>query len=151
MVANSDLHEIYSRGLPSSPQASLFLSTSLGGAYLLRCGLLGLWLSTRVQVRPPPPPPNAIYKLYSLVIALATNHRSTIFSQFIFNNIILISIRLLAFGKQVFRWKCFFTQVLCTINQTHKYLHLETFSLKLCLTSLFTHLKIILSQYFSFQ
>ena len=48
--------------------------------------------------------------------------------------------------------EAFFLWVPCTVHETHKYLHLVTFKKKkkISLTVLFTHLKIILLQYFQF-
>ena len=43
-----------------------------------------------------------------------------------------------------------FQWVLCTVHGTHKPLYSATFSLKMGLTALFTHLKIILLQCFQF-
>ena len=51
--------------------------------------------------------------------------------------------------QQLFHWNGTVQWVLCIVYETHKSLYSATFSLKMGLTVLFTHLKIILLQCFS--
>ena len=57
----------------------------------------------------------------------------------------------LSLMQQLFYWNGIAQWVPCTVHGTHKSLYLVTFSLKIGLMVLFTHLKIILLQYFQFS
>ena len=54
------------------------------------------------------------------------------------------------FDNPNFHWNDIVQWVLCTVHETHKFLYSVTFSLKIGLTTLLTHLKIILLEYFQF-
>ena len=55
------------------------------------------------------------------------------------------------FDNPNFNWNDTVQWVSCTVHETHKPFYSATFSLKMGSTALFTHLKIILLQYFQFS